>query len=147
MPVVTQVTPYGYRAVLSDPLTLEDIQEWTEAVRGVVADQDGFGQLVDIRGADRTRRDPQVAQAVHDAMMLIRGSGLRRTAVIVPDQVTARRLMRVACRYAPETGERFIDARDQEWERAAVAWIVHGIEPHETLASLDFLRRAAGGRY
>lgn len=135
MPVTTDTTDCGFRAVFADPVTVADIQDWVDDVRQAVQDRDRFGQWADIRSLPIPVRDAQVAHALREAMLLFQRWGLHRSAVIVPDMIAGRRVMRAAQRWSPDTQVRVIDAREPGWEKAARAWIVHGIEPYDTLAS------------
>ncbi|HET9654211.1 MAG TPA: STAS/SEC14 domain-containing protein [Kineosporiaceae bacterium] len=136
MPIITEPTDYGYRAVFLDPVTVSDIQGWVPAVEGAVAGRTAFGQLVDLRQDPQAGRDQEVTHALRDAAAVIRKWGLHRSAAIVADQITARRLMRLVHSYLPGTGERFVDGRHPDWEAAALAWIRHGVEPFETLTPI-----------
>lgn len=133
MPITTEPTDYGYRAVFTDPVTVADVQGWVEAVRSLTAARSGFGQVIDMRHHDQAGREAELTHALRDAMVLIRGWGLRRSALIVADQITARRLMRRAACCPAGTEERFIEGCHPDWEEATRAWIRSGIEPWESL--------------
>ncbi|HET9655077.1 MAG TPA: hypothetical protein VFP72_06970 [Kineosporiaceae bacterium] len=136
MPIITEPTNYGYRATFLAPVTVSDIQGWVTAVESAVAGRTEFGQLVDLRREPHAGRDLEITHALRDAAAVVRRWGLHRSVAIVPDQITARRLMRLTHTYLPGTGERFVDGRHPEWEAAAMAWILHGVEPFETLTPI-----------
>ncbi|HET9654389.1 MAG TPA: STAS/SEC14 domain-containing protein [Kineosporiaceae bacterium] len=133
MPIINEPTDFGCRVAFLDPLTVTDLQRWARDVESAVAGRSGFGLVIDVRHHDRAGRDVEVTHALRDAMIMIRGWGLRRAALIVPDQIAARRLMRLVQGYTPDIGERFIDGRHPGCEEAARAWILYGDEPFETL--------------
>jgi hypothetical protein len=138
MPITTATTTYGYRAVFADPVSVCDIATWVDDVRAAVQGRESFGQLVDLRQRTLTGRDPAVQEATRDAMMSIRGWGLVRSASVVADELVAQRLRRWSAMTGLESCERFIDGRLDDWEKAALAWIVDGVEPWATVGARYF---------
>ncbi|HET9656532.1 MAG TPA: hypothetical protein VFP72_14335 [Kineosporiaceae bacterium] len=127
MPIETVPTPYGYRCVLKDPISLEERRLWLEQIKAH-ADRPGFyGQLIDIR---ETVPDPAEAPQIAEGMAYVRSHGLRRSAVVVSSAKTALTIKQLAWQSGVLEWERYFDAsQDPDWEQHAEGWIMQRIDP------------------
>jgi hypothetical protein len=87
-----------------------------------------FGLLFDLR---RQPVQPPGTTAIAQEMMhWTTAHGAHRTAVVGDSAVQLLQAKRMAAECGIEKGVRYLDVRHTvDWERAAIAWIEHGVEP------------------
>lgn len=129
MPVRLEVTHFGLRSTVWDPLTVQEERSWLAGIKEQVPTLETFyGQLIDLRGRGvGGLSDPSI---VVDAMHYVLAHGLLRSAVVVADPLIAMHVKRLSWDSGVYEWERYIDASvEPDWERLAVEWIDHGIDP------------------
>jgi hypothetical protein len=123
-------TAYGFRINAPGFVTLPEARAWFEDLKRLVGKKSGkpFGLLVDIRGQ---RGNPGESQEViKEAMAWMKQAGLVRSAVVLDSTVAKIQTTRLAKTTGVYAWERYIDAsKDLEWEKRAIDWIEHGIDP------------------
>jgi hypothetical protein len=123
-------TAYGFRINAQGFVTLPEARVWFEDLKQLVGKKGGkpFGLLVDIRGQ---RGNPGESQEViKEAMAWMKQAGLVRSAVVLDSTVAKIQTTRLAKTTGVYAWERYIDAsKDLEWEKRAIDWIEHGIDP------------------
>jgi hypothetical protein len=124
-----RVTDYGLEVVLGEPVDRAQAEELLAELEAKVSPPGGaFGVMVDARRARAYSATTQ--DVLKRAILLLQEHGMRRRAVIVTSPI----LMLQSQRLARETGTlawtRYFNALDSPaWHRAAVDWLVHGIDP------------------
>lgn len=128
-------TEYGFRVNAPGFLSREETQEWFEDLKGLVGTSGKpFGLLVDIRSQ---RANPPEAQIIiQQAMAWMKKAGLVRSAVVLDSAVAKLQTTRLAKASGVYAWERYIDAsKEPDWEKRAIDWIVHGIDPDKPIAA------------
>ncbi len=123
-------TRYGFRINAPGFVTLPEARAWFEDLRRLVweSDRKTFGLLVDIRG--QRANPPETQNVIKEAMVWMREAGLERSAVVLDSPVAKFQTTRLAKTSGVYAWERYLDAsKDLDWERRAVDWIMHGIDP------------------
>lgn len=127
-------TEYGYRINAPGFLSLAETRAWFEDLKRLVGSSgQPFGLLVDIRSQ---RANPPEAQAIiTEAMAWTKRAGLLRSAVVLDSAVAKIQTTRLAKTSGVYAWERYIDAsKDLDWEKRAIDWIVHAIDPDQPVA-------------
>lgn len=122
-------TEYGIRMVTHGFIQNDEVKRMgREAARLVSKQRKGFGVLHDMRGMSTL---PPEARAVMKLNMeAAKNAGMGRSAQILDDPVTTLQFNRLAREVGIDDTMRQIDAsKTKDCERAAVDWIVKGIEP------------------
>jgi hypothetical protein len=130
MPSEVTATYFGIRIRTWDPLTYAEQEQWLQDLTALVPTLDPFyGQLVDLRDLRGIcASDPAL---IEEGMNLVLACGLKRSAVIVSDPVTAMEVKRMAWETGVHEWERYLDASSEpDWERLALDWIDHAIDPY-----------------
>jgi hypothetical protein len=140
MPIRTEQTSYGYRSTIEDPVSLDDMRAWAADVDRATRDRRSFGQLIDVRRADRLSGDLEQQKIIQDQMKLVKERGLLRSCVVVPNRQVALKIKQLAFATPVYEWERYLDGADPDWERLALDWIVRGLDPENRV------RRAADDR-
>lgn len=128
-------TDYGFRVNAPGFLSLAETREWFEDLKWLVGTSgQPFGLLVDIRSQ---RANPPESQAIiQEAMVWMKQAGLVRSAVVLDSAVAKLQTTRLAKSSGVYAWERYLDAsKDADWEKRAVDWIVHAIDPDKPLAA------------
>lgn len=124
-----KTTAYGYHVIISDPLTLEEATEWTEQTRETVSQRNSeFVAFFDLRKF--TIVPPECKDVIEELERYCIDRGLKRTVMIVNDELTAGQLKVSAQRTGAYAWERQIDASaNPDWENVAMDWLLHGTDP------------------
>ena len=112
---------------VTSPMPAEDIRRWIDEVQLIARSRHGFGQLVIV--ADDGLPPPAAQQAIGPLLALLREWGLIRSAVIFHDPRVGLRFKQLAWASGVHEFERYISGEREDWELAAMAWIVDGREP------------------
>lgn len=122
-------TRYGFRVNAPGFVTLPEAREWFADLKRLVGQPDKpFGLMVDIRG--QRANPPDAQEVIKEAMTWMKKAGLVRSAVILDSAVAKIQTTRLARNSGIYAWERYLDAsKDLDWEKKAVDWIVHGIDP------------------
>jgi len=122
-------TDYGVKIVFQGFLKEEELRNWSHEVAGVTKLLPrGFCVLHDMRGMRPL--PPEARQLMKRNMEEAKRAGMRKSAQIVDDAITAMQFKRLANEVGIAETTRQINASlTPDCERAAVDWIVKGIDP------------------
>lgn len=129
MPAITEATSYGYRSVLTDPVSIEESIAWAADVRRAVGTRTSFGQIIDMRGLERLALGPRQEEIIQESMRFVMERGLTRSAAIVSSKQIALKIKQLAFGTAVYEWERYIDGSDPECQQIALDWVERGIDP------------------
>lgn len=120
---------YGLRFTFADPLTLEETEQWRDAVRALVPElSEGFGVFVDMRQMELI--PPVCKPIIEEIQIFCKRNGLGRSVLILAEELTALQLKVIASRTGVREWERYIIAsKTADWERIGVDWLVNAVEP------------------
>jgi hypothetical protein len=122
-------TEFGVKLVFQGFLQEEELRKWSHEVARVTKQlRRGFCVLHDMRGMHPL--PPEARQLMKRNMELAKRAGMGRSAQIVDDTITAMQFKRLANEVGIADTTRQIDASSvADSERAAIDWIVKGIDP------------------
>ncbi|HPH94864.1 MAG TPA: hypothetical protein PKW33_01470 [Anaerolineaceae bacterium] len=127
-----QKTEYGYHITFSGTILAEEMLAWLEESRSILArsKEEEFGVLVDMRAL--TPLDKLATQHMISGQALYKSSGMIRSAVILSSPVLTLQFLLLARASGIYHWERYLDAsRIENCEKAALDWIINGIDPDE----------------
>jgi hypothetical protein len=127
-----ETTDYGYRITSTGEVDLDEVLRMKEELLATFAAHDGpFSIVVDARR--RIPLDGRTVQAIEELHKAARRSGVRRAAIIVDSPVVKAQELQIGHSSHTDGIDRIIDAgRTPDWEKQAIAWAAHGIEPHDS---------------
>jgi hypothetical protein len=124
-----RVTDFGLEVVLGEPLDRAEAEELLAELTSKLPPPGGsFGVMVDARRARAF--SVTTLDVLKRGILLLQEHGMRRRAVIVTSPI----VMLQGKRLSRETGTlawtRYIHTNDHpEWHKAAVNWLVSGLDP------------------
>jgi hypothetical protein len=128
--------PSGFLLTFGGFITVAEMEQWCrecEQALGTVTAP--FGVVVDMRTLTPLVSDAQ--QLMIKGQALFKGKGMRRSAVVVENAITAVQFKRLAKESGIYAWERYIDASAvPDWESVAVQWVKDGIDPDAKPASV-----------
>ncbi|WNG23734.1 hypothetical protein F0U62_06605 [Cystobacter fuscus] len=131
MPVPQNVaTDYGFRSTAPGYIIPAEARLWFEDLKERVLRLEGrpFGLLVDSR--TQKSNPPESQEIIREAMVWLRAHGMQRSVVVLDSTVALIQILRIAKSTGVYSYERYLDAlKDPLWERKAVDWLSHGIDP------------------
>ena len=122
------VTDYGLEVVVGDPLDSAQAEELLADLASKLPPPGGsFGVMVDAR---RCRAFSVTTQDVlKRCILLLQEHGMRRRAVIITSPIVKLQSKRLARETGTLAWTRYLHADRPAWHKAAVDWLVHGIDP------------------
>jgi hypothetical protein len=124
-------TEYGIRIVTNGLLSKEDLKRMgREAGQIVPRLRKGFGVLHEMRGMFTL--PPDAREVMKRNMEVAKQSGMGRSAQILDNAVVTLQFSRLAKEIGiSDTMRQFDSSKAPDCERAAIDWIVKGIDPYE----------------
>ncbi len=122
-------TSWGLRLTFGGSLEVEEVAQWLEDLRKILAAQMGpFSSFVDMRTLIPLGKEAMAS--LGEGQELARNCGMIRSVVIVQNPATASQFRRIAGDTGIHQWERYIDASTvADWEERGMDWILQGIEP------------------
>lgn len=122
-------TPFGFRITLTGTLGVTEAEDHKFDILSQVAqEKNPFSLLVDLRTL--TPIQPKVIQIIKQITHTLSLMSIVRAAVIVQSSVPGGQTIQATAVALTENYDRVIDAaKYPDWEKRALAWIEHGIEP------------------
>lgn len=121
-------TSFGLKLTLSDFVRKEDIDNYKNELDNLLRMlPDKFGILIDMRALKPLA--PEAQESLTKTQKLV-GPRLTRSATIIDSAILNMQFKRLSKKSGVITSKRFIDAsKVDNWEQAAVNWIVDGLDP------------------
>ncbi|HEX2896972.1 MAG TPA: hypothetical protein VHP63_02860 [candidate division Zixibacteria bacterium] len=122
-------TPYGFRITLTGTLNVEEAEDHKfDILRQVTLEKNPFSLLVDLRSL--TPIQPKVIQIIKQIVHTLSLMSIVRSAVIVQSSKPGGETIQATAVALTKNYDRVIDAaKYPDWEKRALAWIEHEIEP------------------
>ncbi len=121
--------PFGYKLTYSGIVSMAGIEKWLKDSEKILANSsDSFSVLVDMRNIEIL---PVECQSIMlEGQQLYKRMGMERSVVIVHNKLTAMQFKLIAQKTGIYEYERYINGADNEhWEKEALDWLLHEIEP------------------
>lgn len=131
MPIEFSETDYGYRSISTNPVSVQDVLDWSDQVKALIRKRGRFSQIVEVRKDDFFNDPPEVVAAVTELMEYIVSHGLKRSVVLVPNRRTVLRIMQMSFDSGVYEWERYIELSRPDCEKLALDWILKGIDPDD----------------
>ena len=125
---------YGLKLNISGDLTEKEISGMTVELKSLVGSIDQpFSILVDAR--EVMTLDQSVFHLLAECQRILKDAGRQSAAIVINSPVLKNQGQRITLETGSTEAVRFIcSAKNQDWERVAVDWILNGIEPDPELA-------------
>jgi len=120
---------WGIKITFSGVVSPDEMQKWlTESKSKLIGMPKEFGTFVDARTMEPLK--PEAGAILLEGQKYYQSKGMVRSAVIVPNAITAIAFKQKARESDIFKNERYISAADdKEWEKSGLTWIQSGIEP------------------
>lgn len=124
-------TEYGVKFIFQGFVQKDELQRASrEAARLMTKLQKGFGVLQDMRGMSVLPQDAR--ELMKRNMERAKRAGMGRSALVVDDAITAMQFKRLAREVGiSDTTRQIVATSVPNCERAAIDWIVKGIDPEK----------------
>ena len=128
-------TKYGYKLVLEGFLQREEVGQLLVAMKEKIKPREKgqtFPLLLDMRKSNAFPSDAR--EILKQCLLFCKASGMERNAVILASAIATLQARRIAKETGIDRWARYIDAssRPNDWEKIAVDWLTHGVEPDIT---------------
>jgi hypothetical protein len=122
-------THYGIRLTFGDMIKVEEMRQWAEEFKKVVAESPKqFGVFVDMRTLRPLPKDSQ--EAMEDGQKAAKQAGMQRSVVILSSSLIKMQFTRIGKQTGIYDWERYIDASSEpNWEKVGEAWITDAKDP------------------
>ena len=119
----------GYLLTFGGAISKDDMQKWVNESRAVLAKEtaSSFGVIIDMRTLAPLPTDAQALMV--EGQGLYKTKGMKRSAVVVLNNVTAMQFKRLAQESGIYQWERYIAATTSDWSDIAIAWVRDGVDP------------------
>ncbi len=120
----------GYLLTFGGVITKDEMKNWVTESKAALAKEasTSFGVIVDMRTLAPLPPDTQ--ELMVGGQQLYKQKGLKRSVVVVNNNVTAMQFKRLAKDSGIYQWERYIDASStSNWTNVAVSWVRDGIDP------------------
>jgi hypothetical protein len=118
----------GYLLTFSGFITREEMQKWADESRQALQSEQGaFCVIVDMRNL--APLTPETQEVMVAGQQLYKQRGMKRSAVVVNNAVTAIQFKRLARESGIYQWERYLDGTKPGCFEAAVAWGRDGVDP------------------
>jgi hypothetical protein len=127
-------TDFGFRDTFSSPLSLDEVDKWRVQMKYDVLTLSGeFTVFVDSRNCELI--PAECKSIVEDVQTFCRENGMRRSAVILSDEMITQQLKIVAKKTGIYESERYINSSSNpDWEQQGMNWIIHGLDPEGSIS-------------
>jgi len=124
--------PSGFLLTLGGTITLAEMERWYRESQQALANMTSpFGVVVDMRTLAPLM--PEAQQLMVKGQKLYKDKGMRRSAVVVNNAITAIQFKRLAKESGIDAWERYIDASSvTDWAKTTLDWIKDGLDPDAT---------------
>lgn len=135
-------TDYGIKFTFSGFVDEPEIQRWVQDVRESTKSlPKGFCLLMDMRGMQPLPREAWTIMEKAQARAI--KAGMKRAVQVLDDPITIMQFKRFARHTGISDLERQIDASSvPDWEKAAMDWLLSGIDPDSADPSETRIMRA-----
>ena len=125
---------YGLKLTVSGDLTEQEISGMTDELKSLVGSiSKPFSILVDAR--ETITLDQSVFHLLSECQKIVQAAGRQSAAIVINSPVLKSQGQRITIDSGSTEAVRFIcSARNADWEKVAMDWILHGIEPDQKLA-------------
>lgn len=134
---VIEKTDLGFHLVFGGIMDAPELEHWLrESTVALQAVSGSFKVLVDMRTLGPL--DAEGKAVMQRGQRMYRQAGMQRSVVILSNPVTLMQFKRIAHESGIFEWERYIDASAvPDWETVAIAWLEHGVDPHNQIAIID----------
>ncbi|MDH3999227.1 MAG: hypothetical protein OET90_10365 [Desulfuromonadales bacterium] len=122
----------GYLLTFSGNMDRAEIERWLNESKLALAKESAtaFGVIIDMRELAPLPNDAQ--EVMVEGQGLYKQKGMKRSAVIVANNVTAMQFQRLAKESGIHQWERYLSATTPDCNGKAVAWVKDGTDPDLT---------------
>lgn len=120
---------YGFRITNSGQFSVFEAEEFKrDLLRRLSEHNQPFSLLIDIRNL--IPLSPEVMSIMREVQLACRQMSLERVAMVMSSPVVRGQAQQVSFDTRTNPHDRYIDAaRNPNWEKAAIDWLVDGVEP------------------
>ncbi|MEE8404254.1 MAG: hypothetical protein V3S17_02565 [candidate division Zixibacteria bacterium] len=124
---------YGLKLTLSGDMIESEIVELTDDLKLLLGSITGsFSILIDAR--EMMTMDKSVVHLAAECQRVVKDGGRQHTAFVLNSPILKDQIKRMSVETSSADAIRYIFAdKTDEWEKVAMDWLLHGIEPDQEL--------------
>ena len=126
---IIEKTYFGFHITFEGQMSEAEAAQFKAEVENIVPSlKQPFSTIIDLR--TWIPAEPRVLTLLQQAEQLSKNHGLQRRAIIVHSPVIKGQAVQLSFTSETNELERCINASNvEDWEKQAIAWAVHGVEP------------------